>query len=140
MTLNDILQAVAAALKAIWPSRKVYDGPVQQDAEGVFYVTLTDTEQAHGLDRQQRRTAGVQVRYFLQSGDTTEYLKWAETMFDHFRSLSLGGRTVHLSNQTARSDADSRYYQFLFDVDLCFVEAAAEQETMETLKIKEVVP
>ena len=139
VTLNDIIQAVAGALKAVWPSRKAYVDEIPQNADGAFYVALADVEQARGLDRQQRRTVGVQVLYFLRSKDTLEYLEWADSMFDHFRMLDVGGRQVHLSNQSARNDSDGRYYQFLFDIDLRFVEAAPVSETMETLKIEEVV-
>ncbi len=139
MTLNDIVQAVAEALKAVWPSRKVHVHEIQQNADGAFYVALADVEQTRGLDRQQRRTIGVQVQYFLRSKDTLEYLEWADSMFDHFRMLDVGGRQVHLSNQSARNDSDGRYYQFLFDIDLRFVEVAPVSETMETLKIEEVV-
>ena len=139
VTLNDIIQAVAGALKAVWPSRKVYVDEITQNADGAFYVALADVEQARGLDRQQRRTVGVQVLYFLRSKDTLEYLEWADSMFDHFRMLDVGGRQVHLSNQSARNDSDGRYYQFLFDIDLRFVEAAPASEPMETLKIEEVV-
>lgn len=100
---------------------------------------MEDVEQTRGLDRQQRRTVGVQVLYFLRSKDTLEYLEWADSMFDHFRMLDVGGRQVHLSNQSARNDSDGRYYQFLFDIDLRFVEAAPASEPMETLKTEEVV-
>lgn len=67
------------------------------------------------------------------------YLEWADSMFDHFRMLDVSGRQVHLSNQSARNDSDGRYYQFLFDIDLRFVEAAPASEPMETLKTEEVV-
>lgn len=139
MTLNDIVQAVAGALKAVWPSKKIYADAIPQNADGAFYVALADVEQTRGLDRQHRRTVGVQVLYFLRSKDTLEYLDWADSMFDHFRMLDVGGRQVHLSNQSARNDSDGRYYQFLFDIDLRFVEAAPVSEPMETLKIEEVV-
>lgn len=139
MTLNDIIQAIAGALKAVWPSRKAYVDEIPQNADGAFYVALADVEQARGLDRQQRRTVGVQVLYFLRSKDTLEYLEWADSMFDHFRMLDVGGRQVHLSNQSARNDSDGRYYQFLFDIDLRFVEAAPASEPMGTLEIEEVV-
>ncbi len=139
VTLNDIVQAVAGSLKAVWPSRKVYADEIPQNADGAFYVAMEDVEQTRGLDRQQRRTVGVQVLYFLRSKDTLEYLEWADSMFDHFRMLDVGGRQVHLSNQSARNDSDGRYYQFLFDIDLHFVEAAPASEPMETLKTEEVV-
>lgn len=139
VTLNDIVQTVAGYLKAVWPSRKVYADEIPQNADGAFYVAMEDVEQTRGLDRQQRRTVGVQVLYFLRGKDTLEYLEWADSMFDHFRMLDVGGRQVHLSNQSARNDSDGRYYQFLFDIDLRFVEAAPASEPMETLKTEEVV-
>ena len=139
MQLNDILQATAEALKEIWPTRKVHVNEIPQNADGAFYVALSDVSQVRGLDRQQRRTVGVQVRYYLRDRDTLAYLEWAESMFDHFRTLTIESKSVHLSNQTARSDTDGRYYQFLFDIDLRFVEAAPASEPMETLKIEEVV-
>ena len=46
---------------------------------------------------------------------------------------------MHLSNQSARNDSDGRYYQFLFEIALRFVEAAPASEPMDTLKIEEVV-
>lgn len=139
MTLNDIVQATAAALKAVWPLRKVYADAIPQNADGSFYVGLSDATQIRGLDRQQRRTVGVEVRYFLQERDTLAYLEWAESMFDHFRTMELGGHLVHLTNQTARKDEENRYYQFLFDVDIHYVEAPAESEPMTNLNIEEVV-
>lgn len=75
VTLNDIVQAVAGSLKAVWPSRKVYADEIPQNADGAFYVAMEDVEQTRGLDRQQRRTVGVQVLYFLRSKDTLEYQK-----------------------------------------------------------------
>lgn len=78
VTLNDIVQAVAGSLKAVWPSRKVYADEIPQNADGAFYVAMEDVEQTRGLDRQQRRTVGVQVLYFLRSKDTLEYAHWKD--------------------------------------------------------------
>lgn len=139
ITLNDILQASAERLKAIWPGRKVYVDEVHQNADGAFQVSLTDTEQRQELDRRHRRTVGVQIRYFRADRDTLAYLDWAEAMYDNFRVLSSAGRSVRLRNRTARNDQDGRFYQFLFDVDQIFVEAAPASDSMETLKIEEAV-
>ncbi|KAF5056846.1 hypothetical protein DSECCO2_362940 [anaerobic digester metagenome] len=136
MTLNDLLQAVAAALKEIWPERKAYVNQIPQNADGAFSISLTDTEQVQGLDRRQRRTVGVQILYFRKDRDAEEYADWAETMYSSFKTVSFDGRPVKLKNRMARNDSEFRYFQFMFDVDFYFVEASTG-DPMEGLTIEE---
>lgn len=139
MTLTDILKTTAARLKELWPDRKVRVDEIPMGANGTFFVGLTDTEQTQGLDKRQRRTAGVQVLYFRRDRDNLGYLAWAETMYDHFRHLEKDGRPVHLANRKARDDETGRFYQFLFDVNLNFVETEEPGETMEHLDMEESI-
>lgn len=139
MTLNDILQATAVRLKELWPDRKVRVDEIPQNAHGSFFVGLTDSEQTGGLGRRFKRSVGVEVLYFLKSRDTMSYLSWAEPMYDSFRYLSFGDRSVRLTNCKARNDAEGRYYQFLFDVEQNFVEASPVGDSMETLQLKEEI-
>lgn len=140
MTLNDLIQAAAARLKELWPGRKVCTDEIPQKADGAFFVKVTDTEQGQKLDRRQVRTVGVQILYFRADRDALAYLAWAEAMLDSFRTLAAAdGRIVRLTNRKARNDESGRYYQFLFDAVLNFVEAAPVGELMEGLDAAETV-
>lgn len=137
MTLNNMVQAVAAKLKELWPGRRVYAGEMPRDGDGAFFVGVTDSRQTGGLDRRQRRSVSIQVLYFLKGRDPTDYLEWAEVMYNSFRHLDVGDYSLRLHSQKARADGDNRYYQFLFDLDICFVEQAANGEVMEGLTLEE---
>lgn len=139
MTLNDMVQAAAVQLKELWPERKVRCGEIPRDADESFFVGVTDSGQGGGLDRRQHRSLSMQVLYFLKGRDTLDYLEWAETMYDGFRRLDVDGRTFRLTNCKARPDNESRYYQFLFDLDLHFVEAGESRDVMEKLILEEAL-
>lgn len=137
MTMNDVIQAVAGKLKGLWPNRKVHCNEIPREVNGAFYVSFTDTEQHRELDRRYRRTAGIQIQFFLASREMMEYLDWAEQMYDNFRYLTVGDRLLHLHNCSAQKDSESRYFQFLFDIDMNFVEVAPDSEPMENLQLQE---
>lgn len=137
MTMNDVLQAAAGKLKGLWPDRKVHCNEIPRDADGTFHISFTDSEQRQELDRRYRRTVGVQILFFLASRETMEYLDWAEQMYDNFRYLTVGDRLLRLQNCSAQKDSESRFFQFLFDIDMNFVEAAPVSEPMENLQLQE---
>lgn len=137
MTMNDVLQAVAGKLKSLWPDRKVHCNEIPRDADGTFHISFTDTEQHQKLDRRYHRSVGVQILLFLASRETMEYLDWAEQMYDNFRYLTAGDHLLRLHNCSAQKDSESRFFQFLFDIDMNFVEAAPDSDPMENLKLQE---
>lgn len=136
MTLTDVLQATADRLKELWPERNVHVDEIPQQADGAFYVGLTVVDQTQGLGRWQRRTVGVQVLYLCEDGDTLSYLEWVETMLDKMRYLQGPDRPVGVRNRRAQRDEAGKCYQFLFDVNLTFAEAAPEGEPMEYLDMR----
>lgn len=137
MTLNDMVQAAAARLKELWPERKVRGGEIPRDADGSFFVDVTDSGQTDELDRRGHKSVSMQVLYFLKSRDSLDYLEWAEAMYDGFRRLDVCGHSVRLTNRKARPDNENRYYQFLFDLDLHFVEARESGDVMGSLTLEE---
>ena len=73
-----------------------------------------------------------QILYFRADQDALAYQDWAEALYDGFRTLEAGGRTVRLKNCGARENGEQRCYQFTFDADLLFWEVRGG-ETMQTL-------
>ena len=128
MTLNDFLEAVAEKLVGLWSDRHVFVNEIPKDSDGNFFVGMIEASQEKKLDRRRRRTVQFEVLYFLASKDNMKFNEWAETMFDEFESLSVrektevvDGRTIRLTNISARKDDDQRAFQFLFDADFYFV-------------------
>ena len=84
------------------------------------------------LDRRFKRSVSFQILYFRADQDALAYQDWAEALYDGFRTLEAGGRTVRLKNRSARENGEQRCYLFTFDADLLFWEAVSG-ETMQTL-------
>ena len=126
MTLNNFLEAVAAKLIGLWPDRHIFVNEIPKDSDGNFFVGIIETTQEKKLDRRRRRHVQIEILYFLASKDNLDFNEWSETMLDEFESLTVvenesRSRLVRLTNITARTDDDSRVYQFLFDADFYFV-------------------
>lgn len=132
MTLNELTWAAAARLRALWPDRPVYVDDIPREADGCLYIGLIDSEQGQELDRRFKRSVSFQILYFRADQDALAYQDWAEALYDGFRTLEAGGRTVRLKNCGARENGEQRCYQFTFDADLLFWEAVSG-ETMQTL-------
>lgn len=132
MTLNELTRAAAARLRALWPDRPVYVDDIPREADGCLYIGLIDSEQGQELDRRCKRSVSFQILYFRADQDALAYQDWAEALYDGFRTLEAGGRTVRLKNRSAREDGEQRCYLFTFDADLLFWEAVSG-ETMQTL-------
>lgn len=144
MTLNNILEAVAAKLSEVWPGRKVYVGEIPKDSNGQFFVGIIESGQEKHLDRRRKRTVQIEVLYFLKSKDAMDFNDWAEEMYDHFEALDVKEaegktRTIRLTDQKARPDKNARVFQFLFDADFFFVLTPAEIPFMEALDQTEVL-
>lgn len=139
MTLNNILEAVAAKLTAIWPDRKVHVDEIPRNADGQFFVGIIESGQEKHLDRRRKRSIQIEVLYFLKSKDTMAFMDWAEAMYDHFEDMTVEEapgqtRTIHLTGQKARPDENARVFQFLFDADFFFNLAPPEIPFMEDLE------
>lgn len=132
MTLNELTRAAAARLRALWPDRPVYVDDIPRKADGCLYIGLIDSEQGQELDRRFKRSVSFQILYFRADQDALAYQDWAEALYDRFRTLEAGGRTVRLKNRSARENGEQRCYLFTFDADLLFWEAVSG-ETMQTL-------
>lgn len=132
MTLNELTWAAAARLRALWPDRPVYVDDIPREADGCLYIGLIDSEQGQELDRRFKRSVSFQILYFRADQDALAYQDWAEALYDGFRTLEAGGRTVRLKNCGARENGEQRCYQFTFDADLLFWEVRGG-ETMQTL-------
>lgn len=132
MTLNELTRAVAARLRTLWPDRPVYVDDIPREADGCLYIGLIDSEQGQELDRRFKRSVSFQILYFRADQDALAYQDWAEALYDGFRTLEAGGRTVRLKNCGARENGEQRCYQFTFDADLLFWEVRGG-ETMQTL-------
>lgn len=144
MTLNNFLEAVALKLTALWPGRKVYVGEIPKDAAGQFFVGIIESGQEKHLDRRKKRTIQLEVLYFLKSKDIMSFHAWSEAMYDNFETLDVKEagdkkRTIRLTNQKARPDANARVFQFLFDADFFFVVTPLEVPFMEVLNQSEVL-
>lgn len=144
MTLNRFLEAVAAKLTAIWPDRKVHVDELPKDADGQFFVGIIESEQEKHLDRRRKRSIQIEVLYFLKAKDTMAFNAWAEAMYDNFETLDVveseaRTRTIRLTGQKARPDANTRVFQFTFDADFHFVLTPPEIPFMETLDQTEVM-
>lgn len=142
MTLNNILEAIAAKLTAIWPDRKVHVDEIPRNADGQFFVGIIESGQEKHLDRRRKRTIQVEVLYFLKTKDTMAFHDWAEAMYDNFDTLVVQEdeaktREIRLTGQKARPDENARVYQFTFDADFFFVLAPPEIPNMEHLDHKE---
>lgn len=139
MTLNHLLEAVAAKLTEIWPDRKVFVNEIPRGTDGQFFVGIIDSGQETHLDRRRKRSVQLEVLYFLRSKDAMEFNDWAEKMYDQFEKLTVleapgKTRTIRLTNQKARPDGDSRVFQFLFDAEFFFVLTPPEIPRMENLE------
>lgn len=132
MTLNELTRAAAARLRALWPDRPVYVDDIPREADGCLYIGLIDSEQGQELDRRCKRSVSFQILYFRADQDALAYQDWAEALYDGFRTLEAGGRTVRLKNRSARENGEQRCYLFTFDADILFWEAVSG-ETMQTL-------
>lgn len=144
MTLNNFLEAVALKLTALWPGRKVYVGEIPKDADGQFFVGIIESGQEKHLDRRKKRTIQLEVLYFLKSKDIMSFHACSEAMYDNFETLDVKEagdkkRTIRLTNQKARPDANARVFQFLFDADFFFVVTPLEVPFMEVLNQSEVL-
>ena len=144
MTLNNILEAVALKLTALWPGRKVYVGEIPKDSNGQFFVGIIESGQEKHLDRRWKRSVQIEVLYFLKSKDTMDFNDWAEEMYDHFETLDVKEtgdkrRTIRLTNQKVRPDTNTRVFQFMFDADFFFVVTPLKVPFMEVLRSLEVL-
>ncbi len=140
MTLNELTRAVAARLRALWPDRPVYVDDIPREADGCLYIGLIDSEQGQELDRRFKRSVSFQILYFRADQDALAYQDWAEALYDGFRTLEAGGRTVRLKNRSARENGGQRCYQFTFDADLLFWEVrggGTMQALAQTINDKE---
>lgn len=144
MTLNDFMQAAGERLESLWPDREVKVDKIPRDADGCFFLGLLESSQSRKLGRRYLRPMSFQVLYFLKSEDILSYQEWAEAMYDGFRLLEVpdgvATRTVRPKNCSARQDSNQRYYQFLFDLDLIFLEVPEPGTPMDTLIQKEMIP
>ena len=107
MTLNELTRAAAARLRALWPDRPVYVDDIPREADGCLYIGLIDSEQGQELDRRFKRSVSFQILYFRADQDALAYQDWAEALYDGFRTLEAGGRTVRLKNRSARKNGDA---------------------------------
>lgn len=126
MTMNNLLEAVAAKLTGIWPDRNVYVDEIPQQADGQFFVGMAGSKQERLLDRRRKRTISLEVLYFLTSKDNMGFNHWAETMYNNFETLSVREDSGHVSrlrltNQQTVRGSDTRAFQFLFDAQFFFV-------------------
>lgn len=140
MTLNELTRAAAARLRALWPDRPVYVDDIPREADGCLYIGLIDSEQGQELDRRFKRSVSFQILYFRADQDALAYQDWAEALYDGFRTLEAGGRTVRLKNCGARENGEQRCYQFTFDADLLFWEVrggGTMQALAQTINDKE---
>lgn len=140
MTLNELTRAAAARLRALWPDRPVYVDDIPRKADGCLYIGLIDSEQGQELDRRFKRSVSFQILYFRADQDALAYQDWAEALYDGFRTLEAGGRTVRLKNRSARENGGQRCYQFTFDADLLFWEVrggGTMQALAQTINDKE---
>lgn len=138
MTLNNFLAAIAKKLREIWPDRNVYVNEIPNSADGQFYVGIIESEQSAHLNKRRKRSIQFEILYFLSEQDNTAFYDWVETMYDSFETLDVQEtdektRTVHLTNQSARADSNTRVYQFTFDADFYYVQAETAGDPMETL-------
>lgn len=144
MTLNNILEAVASKLTAIWPEHKVYIGEIPNNVDGQFFVGIIESRQDKRLDRRRKRSVQLEILYFLKSKNNMDFNMWAEEMYDNFETMDVKenaekNRTIRLKNQQARPDENTRVYQFIFDADFYFVLTPEETPYMEVLDQTEVL-
>lgn len=131
---NELLQAVAARLTALWPKRPVRVEEVAAGADGSFFVELNNPRQQSGLDRQRRRDVTVTVIYFAAAAEqeNLEYYAWADRMFAEFETLEAGGKKLRCENLHAEKGV--RVYHFVFDVCLRGLVKDSQAEPMEQLE------
>ena len=130
MTLNDFLEAIAKQLIARWPVRHVFVNRIPADADGNFYVRVSETTQEQKLDRRRGRTTRCEVCYLQADRDILSFNTWLEVMLDDFETLSVFEKTedgtdvfrsLRLTNIAANQDGDERFFSFRFDARLNFV-------------------
>lgn len=138
MTLEQMTQAAGQRLRELWPEREVYVNKMPTDADGNFFLEVTESDQGKGLDRCIHRSVSFRVCYFLQNEDNMDYLAWAETMYDTFRVLEVQNgdarSRVSLINRKAGMNNEQRCYQFLFEVKFTFWETEEAGELMERME------
>jgi hypothetical protein len=140
VTANDFLNAIALKLKDLYPGKKVFVNQIPSGADGNFFVGTVETAHEKHLDRRRKRRIMFEILYFLKSDDALKFHDFEEKAFDGFESIAIDGRTVHLTNLSARRNGDMNAYQLRFDADFYFVYAPdpsdkiAEIERLEILK------
>ncbi len=143
--LDELIQAAAVRLRALWPDCPIYDGPIPLDAGGAFHVGIVRAEQSAGLGRRRRQRAQLEVRYYLPGTGGTDFGPWSQRMLDGFRTLEgAGGKRVGLRQPEALPDGGEGYYAFRVWVDVSYVEEGwkedgEEPDMMEHLEQKEKI-
>ena len=137
MTVNEVMQAIAAKLGELFPDRLVYDRRIEQLADGQHFVRCID--QTHGklLDRRRSRSYSFEILYFSKADDVVAFNDWAETMYMEFETLTLeSGQILRVTGANA-TDGDDMVFHFTFDVTFTALLDPVAGDPMTTLEHKE---
>ena len=135
MTVNAIMEAIAAKLGELFPDRLAYYKKIKALADGQHFIRCIDQTHTKGLDRQRRRFYSFEVLYFRRDDDALEFNAWAETMYMEFETLDVGGKLLHVTNAHAEPGDDMTFH-FVFDVSTVGLIGKPEGEPMENATIQ----
>lgn len=142
--MKQFTDAIASALKALYPQRRAFINRVPQSADGHHYIRIIEAEQASRLNRRRHGTLQFEILIMLSTGDSLDYYDWSASLFEHFEQLTVElepgqPRLFHTINRHARPGQDHRTFQFLFDIDADYLLAPDPGDPMETLQLKEEI-
>lgn len=137
MAGQEIVEAVAAALRGRWPERRVFVNEAPAGSQGSFYVDLEGAEQVRELGARRRRVYTVGVLLTTKAHDRMEYLAFSEAMFELFDELRVGGAVLY--PQQMRAERADRALGFFMDIPVRLTCRAEGAPAMGRMDVKQAV-
>ena len=95
VTINDVRQAVRAALETAFPGIGVYDqGSGPEPAPPYFLVNMLEPTHTQELGRRYWRVHPFDVKYVALNGDMADLCGKAEQLTDVLQSITISGRAA----------------------------------------------
>lgn len=132
MKLRELVQGIGTLAAELFPGKLMYVDEIPADAEGNFFLAITEQRGSDGISARRSRFVGFDLMYFSEAGDGFSFLEWADIMQDGMKLIRAGEFTLHTSSRRALNE--DMVYHFLFDISAEYIEYTPQGEKMEHLE------